>query len=184
MSELLSPIVGRMDCTPQTKTAQSATRIGFITPIEKFLAEKEIKNLPRIDLLKAWTKRHRVFTDDGKVMKQLRKYYAEQLIPHIPKSPYIGCFELTVVFTFPWPKSTPKRITQNSKFSYKVTTPDSDNMLKAFKDSLERTGIVANDSMIARDIVEKRLGPKPGISWRLRPLMEHQPLPGLFPGEQ
>ena len=180
------PMQGRMDCSPPTKTAQSSTRIAQNTSIEKFLIANP--NLDRIDVIKKWMKHLFVATSEGTEMKKIRAYYAMQLSKILTVEPWKeacplgGCFELQVIFTFGWLKSTPKAKIEESLYAFKKTSPDTDNMYKALKDAFERAGIVKNDSMIVRDIIEKRHGPVPGITWRLRPLMEYQPKPGLFPG--
>jgi Holliday junction resolvase RusA-like endonuclease len=183
-SDNLNVISGHMNCIPPTKTAQSSTSIAQRTSFDKFLEEN--KHATRKELLKLWMKMLFVRTSDAQ-MEKIRKFYIEELSKTLVIPEYAGLFpvsgpyELLVVFTFPWLKSTPKSVTNDMLFVYKTTSPDTDNMYKAFKDSFQRVGLISDDACIVRDKVEKRHGVNVGISWRLSQLPAGKRKPELFP---
>lgn len=167
------PIVGVTTYPGSYTTPQSSTRIAQNTSLEIFLNE-EGKTLDRMSLIKAWMKHLFIASSSTKKMKELRGFYAAELSKHLkdlPGGKPIACgVELYVVFTYPWNSTTPKKITSKFDWIYKITRPDCDNMLKALQDAFERVGILGDDAVIARLIVEKRHGEISGIKWRLKPL--------------
>lgn len=63
-------------------------------------------------------------------------------------TPWDEPVELLVRYYFPRPNRTHSKI-------WKDTKPDADNMIKALCDAIEKSGIVVNDSRIARILIEK-----------------------------
>ena len=79
--------------------------------------------------------------------------YANQVRP---AQPLEGPIRLTVIFVFLAGKShTPGKP--------KITKPDTDNMLKALKDSLTRTGFWKDDAQVWYETTAKIWGREPGI---------------------
>lgn len=48
-------------------------------------------------------------------------------------------------------------------FSWKITKPDTDNLIKMFKDCMTKVGFWKDDAQVVSEITEKMRGPKPGI---------------------
>lgn len=183
-SQPLVCIVGRMNCDPPRPTAQSNMGIRMGTSFDKFLALHVQKT--RRELLQLWMKTLFI-SSSADPIKKIRALYAAELSKLLvdpmwrDKLPLDGAYELHVIFTFEWLKGASAKVKIDNEWMYKTTSPDTDNMYKVFKDAFEKTGIIKNDSMIVRDIVEKRHGDDVGISWRLKELPLYKEKPGLFP---
>ena len=54
--------------------------------------------------------------------------------------------------------------------SYKTTKPDTDNLIKMFKDCMTRCGYWKDDAQVASEITEKLYGSTPGIYVRVEEL--------------
>ena len=74
-----------------------------------------------------------------------------------PKEPITGPVRLVVVFGF-----TPT--TGHNDGEYKITKPDTDNMLKALKDSLTRCRFWRDDCQVAEEITLKVWSRVPGVT--------------------
>lgn len=48
-------------------------------------------------------------------------------------------------------------------YSWKVTRPDTDNLIKMFKDCMTKVGYWKDDAQVVSEITEKMRGPQPGI---------------------
>ena len=79
--------------------------------------------------------------------------YANQVRPAQPME---GPIKLTVIFIFLAGKS-------HTPGFPKITKPDTDNMLKALKDSLTRTGFWKDDAQVWNETTAKIWGREPGI---------------------
>lgn len=73
--------------------------------------------------------------------------------------------------------STPVRLTtkwiwpsRDKAEAWKITKPDTDNLIKLFKDCLTRTGFWRDDALVCSEITEKFYGPVAGIWVRIETL--------------
>lgn len=151
------------------------------TSFQKFLDEHYAKSWNATDsvtlnkssltkLLGLWMKTLRVNAGSSKELNDAKKVFMLHLAKKKPPEPLDGCFQLHVVFTFPWLKGHGKRLQERARAIRKNTKPDTDNLVKVFKDCLEKSGCLINDSRIARDVIEKRHGDDVGIQYRLSPI--------------
>jgi Holliday junction resolvase RusA-like endonuclease len=128
-----------------------------------------------IQLLKEWQKTLRVNAGASKELNEAKKVFMLHFAKKRPDEPLDGTYQLTVVFTFPWLKGHGKRLQERCRAIRKNTKPDTDNLVKVFKDCLEKSGCIVNDSRIARETVEKRHGDDIGIQYVLKPIESEIP---------
>ena len=87
-----------------------------------------------------------VYEDAG--LAEARAKYEAHLARHAPEKPFKGPVILHVVWCFP----------ANGKHKDgepKTTKPDTDNMIKLFKDCMTRTGFWKDDAQVFRELNEK-----------------------------
>lgn len=94
--------------------------------------------------------------------------FDEALEPLVPVEPLDGAVILATWWFFPWRESD-RKLAEKMPFMLKDTYPDTDNLLKIFKDRLEKVGMVANDSRIAGEQTFKFWGSQPGVAFRIAP---------------
>lgn len=92
-----------------------------------------------------------------------RTEFLTKLYPNRPKEPLLGPVEVYIRFTF----SVKDKKLWNR---WKDTKPDTDGYLKEFKDCLEVSKFVKNDSQMAREIIEKVYGETSSIEVSFRRL--------------
>ena len=92
---------------------------------------------------------------DSPELAEARAKFLTHLVPHAPDVPLKPPVRLIVKWCFPRGK--------HADGEYRTSKPDTDNIQKAFKDSLERLGFVADDAHVASEIVEKFWAERPGI---------------------
>lgn len=67
-----------------------------------------------------------------------------------------------------WPAGSEHRVGE-----WKVTRPDTDNLIKLFKDCMTRCHYWHDDAQVCSDIIEKFYGDRPGIYVRVETIGEH-----------
>ena len=78
------------------------------------------------------------------------------LAGHVPEQKYTGAVRLITKWCFP--------ITGKHKDGeWKTTKPDTDNMVKLFKDCMTDLGYWTDDALVASEIIEKFWAKLPGI---------------------
>ena len=78
------------------------------------------------------------------------------LKPYVPAEPFAGPISLDVTFHF--------RAKRKKDYgTWKITRPDTDNMVKTLKDVMTRMGFWGDDSQIAFEICKKLYVDEPGI---------------------
>lgn len=113
---------------------------------------------------------HKVSVQNGKPvfydppdLKSAKNKIRNNLIPYVPDKPFDGALRLVVKWCFP--------ITgKHYDGEYKYTKPDTDDLNKALKDSMEDLGFYVNDSRVASEIIEKFWAEIPGIYIKLERL--------------
>lgn len=98
-------------------------------------------------------------------VKAVRQLYINALSPNAPKEPIVGAVELCVIWCFPKGK-------KHYDCEYKITKPDTDNMLKLFKDCMSQVGFWKDDSQVADEHSIKIYSDTPGIIVRVNELTE------------
>lgn len=88
-------------------------------------------------------------------LRDINAGYLAALIPHAPEVPLTGPIRLYTAWIFP----------QGSHRAgeFKTTKPDTDNLLKGFKDAMTEAGFWMNDAQVAAEFTVKRYGTPEGI---------------------
>ncbi|MBK5243721.1 MAG: RusA family crossover junction endodeoxyribonuclease [Eubacteriaceae bacterium] len=95
------------------------------------------------------------FYEDDK-LKAVRANLEAHLARHVPEVKYTGAVRLKTKWCFP--------ITGKHKDGeWKKTKPDTDNMIKMFKDVCTGLGYWTDDALVTSDIIEKFWAEIPGI---------------------
>ena len=85
-------------------------------------------------------------------LREARQLLLDSVAGYAPDQPLDGPIQLIT-----------KWIWKGSKTSYKVTKPDTDNLIKMLKDCMTRTGYWHDDAQVASEITEKFWSDIPGI---------------------
>ena len=89
-------------------------------------------------------------------MQEAKGKLAILLRPYVPGKPIEGPVKLHTV----WLYHTDDR---HKAGTYKTTRPDTDNLIKLFKDCLTRAGFWRDDAQVASEVTEKFWGMTPGV---------------------
>lgn len=99
-------------------------------------------------------KRKRVYTKPE--VTAVKNIYIAMLMKHRPARPLVGAVALKVAFRFPVTKT-------HKDGEYKITKPDTDNMLKLLKDCCTTCNYWSDDSQVCIELVTKRYMNDSGI---------------------
>ena len=89
-------------------------------------------------------------------LKEARAKLTAYLSKHVPDKPLSGGVRLITKWCYP--------ITGNHQDGdYKLTKPDTDNMIKLFKDAMTDLGFWKDDALVASELTEKFYSETPGI---------------------
>ena len=121
----------------------------------------------------ATAQQHRAIASKGKKTKffdtdeleDARQKYMDYLGQHVPQKPFTGPVRLITKWCFP---ITGKHLNGE----YKTTKPDTDNLIKLFKDCMTKLGYWKDDAQIVSEITEKFYATIPGIFVHICPLQE------------
>ena len=112
---------------------------------------------------------HKVKTVNGKPvfydppeLKDARQKLTANLIPNIPEQPFTTAVRLTTKWLFP--KG------QHKNGEWKITKPDTDNMIKLLKDCMTLCRFWKDDALVVSEITEKFWADIPGIYVRIEEL--------------
>lgn len=83
-------------------------------------------------------------------------------LPYVLEQPISGAVQLVTKWIYP--------LGDHKEGEYKITKPDTDNMIKLLKDCMTKCGFWKDDSQVASEITEKFYGSKVGIYIRIREL--------------
>ena len=86
----------------------------------------------------------------------VRAKLTAHLAQHVPERKYTGAVRLITKWCFPI-------IGKHTNGEWKTTKPDTDNMVKTFKDCMTDLGYWTDDSLVASEIIEKFWAERPGI---------------------
>ena len=93
---------------------------------------------------------------DPPELKAAKQLFIIFLMHYRPEEPFEGPVRLTTKWI--WPCGD-----KHEDGEYKVTKPDTDNMVKAFKDCMSSCFFWKDDAQVASEITEKFWGTHPGI---------------------
>lgn len=100
---------------------------------------------------------------DSKALRGARASYKELLEGTYSGEPIDTPCALLMRFVFPYPASTPKKVTRVLAEVWKATKPDLSNLVKTPEDVLSDCGILANDSRVVVKAEMKCYGPEPCV---------------------
>ena len=93
-------------------------------------------------------------------LKKAQDDFEALLARHVPQEKYTGGVRLIVKWLFP--------ITgKHRNGEYKTTRPDTDNLIKLFKDCMTRVGFWTDDALVCSEINEKFYSDTVGIFVRI-----------------
>lgn len=101
----------------------------------------------------------------GKNLENAYKLYYDVLRLYRPKKPYETAVSLSVIWYF-------KAKTKKMNNAYKTTRPDTDNLNKALKDCLTRSGFWLDDSLVVIEHIEKKWSINPRIEIEIEEVKE------------
>ena len=93
---------------------------------------------------------------DPPELKTARALFTDYVAMHKPDRPINGTVQLVTKWI--WPAGDKHRDGE-----YKTTKPDTDNLIKLFKDCLTRAGFWRDDAQVASEVTEKFWGMTPGV---------------------
>lgn len=93
---------------------------------------------------------------DTPALRDAREKFEASLARFAPETPLQGAVRLVTKWCFPLSGS-------HHHGEYKTTRPDTDNLIKLFKDCMTRTGYWKDDAQVASETTEKFYSETPGI---------------------
>ena len=100
---------------------------------------------------------------DTPELKDAREKFEAYLAPHRPPVPMDGAVRLVTKWCFP--------MTQTSRHGeYKTTRPDTDNLVKLFKDCMTKVGFWKDDAQVSSELNEKFYAEISGVYVQVTPL--------------
>lgn len=97
---------------------------------------------------------------EKKEVKAARAILEAALAPHIPAQPMTGPIRLVTEWRFPRGKS-------HKDGEWRITRPDTDNLVKGLKDCMTRLGFWDDDSRVCCELISKTWSDNPGITIRV-----------------
>ena len=85
---------------------------------------------------------------DPQELKAVKALFRDHLAQHAPPEPFTGPVLLSVTWLYP-------AGTQHKGGEFKTTKPDTDNLLKAFKDAMTKAGFWKDDAQVCRELNAK-----------------------------
>jgi len=118
--------------------------------------------------------RGRVVVYDPPRLKDARQKFMDMLLAQKHRHPgwdYLfpleGPLRLVTKWLFPIPEDS-----GHGDGEWKITKPDTDNLIKLFKDCMTRTGYWIDDAQVCSEITEKFWATRPGIYVRVEMIGE------------
>ena len=110
----------------------------------------------KVSVIKSGPKKGQLRFYEDDQLKAVRTNLEAHLAKHIPEKKYTGAVRLVTKWCFP--------ITgKHQDGEWKKTKPDTDNMIKMFKDVCTTLGYWTDDVLVTSDIIEKFWAEIPGI---------------------
>ena len=98
-------------------------------------------------------------------LKDARQKFAAHLSRFVPESKFTGPVQLITKWCYPLEG-------KRRNGQYKITRPDTDNMIKLLKDVMTELGFWKDDSIVASEVTEKFWAERPGIYVCIKSLPE------------
>lgn len=107
----------------------------------------------------------KIVSYDTPVIVAIREKFETALSKHAPQQKIIGPVRLVTKWCFGISDTR-----KHKNGDWKDTKPDTDNLIKLFKDCMTKTGYWKDDAQVASDIIEKFWAEIPGIYVRVEKL--------------
>jgi Holliday junction resolvase RusA-like endonuclease len=107
------------------------------------------------------------FFYDPPELKAAKAKLRDHLAAHVPAEPFTGAVQLVTKWC--WPCGDEHRDGE-----WKITKPDTDNLVKAPKDLMEKLGFFTNDALVASEVIEKFWARVPGIYVCITDLVDNE----------
>lgn len=137
-------------------------RLDFFVPGEPPTITSQMKGLATRKI----GGKYKPFAYETPELKRTREWFVWQLAGHKPGQTMSGPIRLWTIWTW-----TPKG--KHKAGTFRDTKPDTDNVIKLFKDALADVGYFENDARVVDERVIKRWGSRPGIRVIIETI-EHQ----------
>ena len=106
----------------------------------------------------------RIAVYDPPALKDARMKFIAYLSRYVPPAPYTGPIRLSTTWCFPANRYHPDG-------TFKTTRPDTDNLIKLFKDCMTWCGFWKDDAQIASEQTVKYYANEPGIFVHVEPML-------------
>jgi len=106
-----------------------------------------------------------IYRYDPQELKAVKALFRDHLAKHAPPKPLAGPIELWVVWRYQEDDKHPAG-------TWKTTKPDTDNLLKAFKDAMTKAGFWKDDAQVVSEWTAKRYDDIPGVGVHVATLLE------------
>lgn len=110
---------------------------------------------------------HRISTQGGKIrihdtaeIKAVRRLFRDHLASYRPEEPWTGPIELDVCWAYP-------ASAENPAGTWKTTKPDTDNLIKIFKDEMTRLHFWEDDAQVCLEVNTKIYDRISGVTVRI-----------------
>lgn len=124
--------------------------------IEFFIPLKDIPTHTAQQRRLGVTKDGKPFTYKDEELKDIENMFLGELYKHAPEVPIKPPVRLITRWLF-------RNNGSQKDGEYKITKPDTDNLLKLFKDCMAKLGYFKDDSHVASELTEKFWANTPGI---------------------
>ena len=136
--------------------------------LEFFIPLRKIPSITAQEQRTGTKKDGSTYRYDPQKLKAVKALFRDHLARHTPQEPFTGPVELWVVWRYPVDAEHPPG-------TFKTTKPDTDNLLKAFKDAMTKVGFWKDDAQVASEWTSKRYEYIPGVAVHVSPLPEALP---------
>lgn len=134
----------------EIKEKKEAKRIEFFLPMK---IPTVTNQMHRIGAKKA---NGQTIIYDTPELKTAKAKFTVNLYGHAPKEPLEGAVRLVTKWLFPISG-------KHQDGEWKTTKPDTDNLIKLFKDCMAHCGYFVDDAQVASEITEKFWAEKTGV---------------------
>ena len=105
----------------------------------------------------------RIVFYDPPALKSARQFLMDSVGRFAPDLPLTGPVRLVTKWIWPFEELPMMEMIPEEYHEWKVTKPDTDNLIKMLKDCMTRTGFWKDDAQVVSEVTEKFFGMTPGI---------------------
>jgi len=142
---------------------ENEIKIEFFLPIQIPTATAQERRVVPGKVSKDGKHTRPLFIDTPELANARGKYLAH-LAQHKPEKKLTGPLSMRIVWCF--------KATHNHRHgAWKASKPDTDNLIKLFKDCMTKVGFWEDDAQVAWELQEKRYSDIEGIFVQIQPLL-------------